>query len=102
MTQNLAMLERTFVVARTHAPVVEALEDIGSQAGTCAARNRVAQHEALQAVAVVGLAVNDVKQLLVQALALGKWQAQDGGVSLHQPSGRRLLFLCCAKLLTAA
>jgi len=49
--------------------VVEALEHEGAQAGAGAARNRVQQHEALERVGAVGLAVNHVEDVLVHLLA---------------------------------
>ena len=50
--------------------VREPLEDVAAHAGPGAAGDRVRQHEALERVGALGLAVDDVEDLLVELAAL--------------------------------
>ena len=56
--------------------VREALEDVAAHAGAGAARDRVRQHEPLEGVGALRLAVDDVEDLLVQLPALIEVRAQ--------------------------
>ena len=65
-----ALLCRPGSIARHPLPVVESLQQEGPHARPSASGDGVAEHEALQAVAVVRLAVENVKDLLPQSLSL--------------------------------
>ena len=53
-------------------PVCQLLQDVAPHAAASTASDRVSQHEALEAVAALRLVVDDVKQLLMELLALAE------------------------------